>query len=84
MEQAAAPRPAGDFALVGLFKAHEKDSEARCPLLVIDLRRSDVVHCLRMKAWCQISTTWWCCPACARPAAIGIKTDEIRRVISVS
>jgi uncharacterized protein (TIGR03032 family) len=89
---------AGDFALVGLSKAREnktfsglalddrlreKNTEARCQLLVIDLKRGDVVHSLRIEGVVSELYDVIALPGVRRPSAIGFKTDEIRRVISV-
>ncbi len=88
----------GDFAIVGLSKPRanktfnglvlnerlqSKDAQPRCGLLVIDLRSGDIVHSLRLEGVVtelydiQILSKIRC------PMAIGFKSDEICRVISM-
>jgi uncharacterized protein (TIGR03032 family) len=88
----------GDFAIVGLSKPRDnktfnglalnerlqsKEAQPRCGLMVIDLRSGDIVHSLRIEGVVaelydiQILSGVQC------PMAIGLKTDEIRRVISM-
>lgn len=89
---------AGDFAIVGVSKAREnktfsglalddrlreKNTEARCQLLVIDLKRGDVVHSLRIEGVVSELYDVVALPRVRRPSALGFKTDEIRRVISI-
>jgi uncharacterized protein (TIGR03032 family) len=88
----------GDFAVVGLSKPREnktfsglalddrlkeKNIEARCQLQVIDLKRGDVVHSLRIDGIVSELYDVIALPGVRRPCALGFKTDEIRRVISV-
>jgi uncharacterized protein (TIGR03032 family) len=88
----------GDFAIVGLSRAREnktfsglaldenlkeKGTEARCALQVIDLRTGDVVHWLRIEGVVQELYDVVVLPGVRRPMALGFKTDEIRRVVSV-
>lgn len=88
----------GDYAVVGLSKAREnrtftglalddrlreKNTEARCQLLVIDLKRGDIVHSLRIDGVVSELYDVVALPGVRRPCALGFKTDEIRRVISV-
>jgi uncharacterized protein (TIGR03032 family) len=88
----------GDFAIVGLSRAREnktfsglaldenlkeKGAEARCALQVIDLRTGDVVHWLRIEGVVQELYDVVALPGVRRPMALGFKTDEIRRVVSV-
>lgn len=89
----------GDFAVVGLSKPRgnktfsgldlddnllTKDAEARCGLQVIDLRTGDVVHWLRMDGIIEELYDVSILPGVRRPMALGFKTDEIRRVITVA
>ncbi|NEP09403.1 MAG: TIGR03032 family protein [Symploca sp. SIO2C1] len=88
----------GDFAIVGLSKPRanksfnglvlnerlqSKDAQPRCGLLVIDLRSGDIVHSLRLEGVVselydiQILSKIQC------PMAIGFKSAEICRVISM-
>ena len=88
----------GDFAVMGLSMPRgdramsdlaldealvDKAISARCAIYVVDLRSGDIVH------WCKlegiIEELYDVCilPQCRKPMAIGFKTDEIRRVISI-
>ena len=88
----------GHFAVVGLSKPREnktfsglalderlreKNIEARCQLQVIDLKRGDVVHSLRIEGVVSELYDVVALPGVRRPTALGFKTDEIRRVISI-
>lgn len=88
----------GDFAVVGLSLArHNKtfqglrlDEElarrevaARCGVQVIDLRSGDVVHSLRIEGVVEELYDVVALPGVRRPMALGFKSDEIRRTLSV-
>lgn len=88
----------GDFAVVGLSRPREnktfsglalddrlreKNIEARCQLQVIDLKRGDVVHSLRIEGIVTELYDVISLPGARRPSALGFKTGEIRRVLSV-
>lgn len=88
----------GDFALVGLSKPrHNKTfsglaldenlaarkAEPRCGIQVIDLRTGDIVHWLRMEGVVDELYDVVALPGVRRPMALGFKTDEIRRVLSI-
>ncbi len=88
----------GDFALVGTSKPrHNKtfsglpldealksrQAEARCGVQVIDLRTGDAVHWLRFEGMVDELYDVITLPGVRRPMALGFKTDEIRRVISI-
>lgn len=88
----------GDFALVGLSKPrHNKtfsglaldsnlksrNAEACCGVQVIDLRTGDAVHWLHMEGMVDELYDVIALPDVRRPMALGFKTDEIRRVLSV-
>jgi uncharacterized protein (TIGR03032 family) len=88
----------GDFAIVGLSKPrhnktfsglalderlHSKDVEPRCGVLVIDLRTGDTVHSLSIEGVVEELYDVQILPGVRRPMAIGFKTDEIRRVITM-
>jgi uncharacterized protein (TIGR03032 family) len=88
----------GDFALVGLSKPREnktfsglplddqlksRNAEARCGVQVIDLRTGDAVHWLRIEGIVDELYDVIPLPGVRCPMAVGFKTDEIRRVISV-
>jgi len=88
----------GDYAIVGTSKPrHNKtfsglaldealksrQAEARCGLQVIDLRTGDAVHWLRMEGIVDELYDVMTLPGVRNPMALGFKTDEIRRVISI-
>jgi len=88
----------GDFAVVGISKPRHnktfsglaldeqlqaKQAVARCGLLVIDLRSGDIVHSLRIEGVVEELYDVQVLPGVRQPMAIGLKTDEIRRVISI-
>jgi uncharacterized protein (TIGR03032 family) len=88
----------GDFAIVGLSKPREnktfsglelnerleqKNALPRCGLLVIDLRRGDIVHSLTIEGVVEELYDVVILPQMRRPMAIGFKSDEIRRVITI-
>lgn len=88
----------GHFALIGLSKPrHNKtftglaldnnlksrNAEARCGVQIIDLRSGDIVHWLRMEGVVEELYDVITLPQVRRPMALGFKTDEIRRVLSI-
>jgi hypothetical protein len=88
----------GDYALVGLSKPrHNKTfsgltlddnlksrkAEARCGIQVIDLRTGDAVHWLRFEGIVEELYDVIPLPGVQRPMALGFKTDEIGRVLSI-
>lgn len=88
----------GDFALIGLSKIRDnktfadlplsdalkdKGVEARCALLVVDLRSGDIVHSLNFKGVVKELYDVVALPGVNRPTALGFKTDEIRRTITI-
>lgn len=88
----------GDYALVGTSrprhnktfsglaldeKLKERQAEARCGIQVIDLRTGDVVHWLRIEGVVDEIYDVVALPGVRRPMALGFKTDEIRRVLSI-
>ncbi len=88
----------GDFAVVGLSKPrhnktfqgltldeklNQKQAEARCGLAIIDLRSGDVVHSLRIEGVIEELYDVAILPQMRRPMAIGLKSDEIRRLVSM-
>ena len=89
----------GDFAVIGLSKPRHNrtfggleldeallahDAEPRCGLLVIDLCRGDAVHSLRLEGVVEELYDVAVLPGTRRPMALGLKTDEIRRTLSVA
>jgi uncharacterized protein (TIGR03032 family) len=88
----------GDYAVVGLSRPRHdktfgglaldealaaKGAEARCGLHVIDLRSGDAVHWLRLEGMVSELYDVVVLPGVARPMALGFKTDEIQRLLSV-
>ncbi|MDJ0508515.1 MAG: TIGR03032 family protein [Crocosphaera sp.] len=88
----------GDFAIVGISQPRhnktfqglpldetlkEKNAESRCGLLVIDLKTGDIVHSIRIDGVVQELYDVAVLPNIRRPMAIGFKTDEIRRMVTV-
>lgn len=88
----------GDYALVGLSrprhnktfsglpldeKLKAKHAEPRCGVQVIDLRTGDAVHWIRFEGLVEELYDVVTLPGVRRPMALGFKTDEIRRVLSI-
>ncbi len=88
----------GNFAVVGLSKCRQngtfsgleldktletKKIEARAGLMVIDLRTGDIVHSLGIEGLIEELYDVVVVPGIIRPMAIGFKTEEIRRTISI-
>ena len=89
----------GDFAVIGLSKPREnktftglalddalgqREAEARCGLHIVDLRSGDTVHWLRIEGIVEELYDVVALPGVKRPMAIGFKSDQIRRVITVA
>ncbi|MBS0261041.1 MAG: TIGR03032 family protein [Planctomycetes bacterium] len=88
----------GDYALVTLSKPrHEatfrglplsdellrRGTDAQCGIQVVDLRTGDVVHWLRMEGQVTELYDVVTLPGATRPMALGFKTNEIQRLLSV-
>jgi uncharacterized protein (TIGR03032 family) len=88
----------GDYALVGLSRPRQdktfgglaletelarRGADARCGLLVLDLRSGDAVHWLRVEGMVQELYDVAVLPGVRQPMALGFKTDEIQRIIAV-
>jgi uncharacterized protein (TIGR03032 family) len=88
----------GDYALVGTSKPRQnktfsglpldealkaRKAEARCGVQVIDLRTGDAVHWLRIEGAIDELYDVITLPGVRNPMALGFKTDEINRVISM-
>ncbi|MDB5385456.1 MAG: hypothetical protein JWM11_1102 [Planctomycetaceae bacterium] len=88
----------GDYAVVGLSQCRENrtfqglaldenlkshDAEAHCGLCVIDLRSGDLVHWLWLEGVVRELYDVVLLPGVRRPSALGFKTDEIRRTITI-
>jgi uncharacterized protein (TIGR03032 family) len=89
---------AGDYAVVGLSRPRQDrtfggleleeqltghGAEARCGLLVIDLRSGDVAHWVRVEGMVSELYDVIVLPGVVRPMALGFKSDEVRRLLSV-
>ncbi|UXI69686.1 TIGR03032 family protein [Tahibacter amnicola] len=88
----------GDFAVVGLSRQRqnrtfngllldqrlaEKNVSARCGLAVIDLKRGDVVHELRLDGVVEELFDTAVLPGVCNPAAVGFMADDIKRTLSL-
>ena len=88
----------GDYAVVGLSQCREnrtfqglaldeelrqRDAEPHCGLCVIDLRTGDLVHWLWLGGVVKELYDVVALPGVRRPSALGFKTDEICRTLSV-
>ncbi len=89
---------AGDFAIVGSSKAREnrtfsglalddalrtRGAEATCGLYVIDLRRGEIAHWLRFEGIVDELYDVVALPGVLRPAAVGTRSDEICRTVTI-
>ncbi len=87
----------GDCAIVGLSQQREnrtfqdldlqenlkqRDTEARCGLLIVDLKSFDAPHWLRFGGIVKELYDVGVLPGVIRPMAVGFKTDEVRRYLS--
>jgi uncharacterized protein (TIGR03032 family) len=61
----------------------DKNTTARCGLLVIDLKTGDIVHSLNIEGVVNELYDIAVIPQIRRPMAIGFRSDEIRRVITI-
>jgi uncharacterized protein (TIGR03032 family) len=88
----------GDYALIGTSKPRRnrtfsglaldqnlktRGAEARCGIQVVDLRSGDAVHWLRIEGVVDELYDVITLPGVRQPMALGFKTDEINRVISI-
>lgn len=89
----------GDYAVVGLSgPRHDKKTfgglaldeelaargaEPRCGLQVVDLRSGDVLHWVRIEGLVSELYDVVVLPGTVRPMALGFKTDEIQRLLTV-
>lgn len=85
----------GQYALVGLSKQRnqsfsglaldeelkKRNAEARCGLVVIDLKSGDLLHTLRIDGVVEELFDVAVIPGAIRPMLLGFKTDEIKRFI---
>lgn len=88
----------GNFAVAGLSKAREgasfgdlalqknledRDTDLRCGLVVIDLTSGNILHWIRIEGLVQELFGVAAIPGVMNPRAVGFKTDEISRTISL-
>ena len=88
----------GNFAVIGLSKPRENRTfsglelddnlkrhkvDARCGIYVVDLKSGDIVHWARIEGIVTELYDVAVLPGRRNTAAVGFKTDEIRRVISI-
>jgi uncharacterized protein (TIGR03032 family) len=88
----------GDFAVVGLSRPRHdrtfsglaldeelaaRNAEPRCGLQVIDLRSGEVVEWVRLEGMVSELYDVAVLPGVVRPMALGFKTDEIQRLITM-
>jgi protein O-GlcNAc transferase len=89
----------GNFAIVGLSKPRSgdhtfsglaldeqlvaKDSEARCGLMIIDLKTGSVVHWLRFEGVIRELYDVQILTGARRPMALGFQSDEIARLLTL-
>jgi uncharacterized protein (TIGR03032 family) len=88
----------GDHAVVGLSRPRDdktfgglaldeelakRAADARCGLLVIDLRTGDVAHWLRVEGLVRELYDVAALPQVSRPMALGFKTDQIQSTIAI-
>lgn len=81
----------GDYAIVGLSntrenhaftgiarddRLREKNTEARCQLIVFDLKLGEIVHSLRIDGVVSELYDVVALPGVRRPCALGFKTDD--------
>jgi hypothetical protein len=57
--------------------------QPRCGLLVVDLKTGDIVHSLTIEGIVRELYDVAILPGVATPGALGFKTEEIRRTITV-
>jgi uncharacterized protein (TIGR03032 family) len=88
----------GNFAVIGLSTCREnrtfsglalddalaaKDVQPRCGLLVVDLRTGDIAHSLNIEGIVRELYDVAILPGVIMPGALGFKTEEIRRTITI-
>ncbi len=88
----------GHFAVIGLSTCREnrtfsglplddalaaKDVQPRCGLLVVDLRTGDIAHSLTIEGVVRELYDVAILPGAIMPSALGFKTEEIRRTITI-
>jgi uncharacterized protein (TIGR03032 family) len=79
-------QPRGNQTFSGLpldDELKKRGAEPQCGLMVIELKSGNIVHWLKIRGVVQELYDVVCLPGIRRPMALGLKTDEIRRVIMV-
>lgn len=79
-------KPRDDVSFQGLEldnRLRDKKTDARCGLFVVDLRSGDCVHWLRLDGVVKELYDVVALQGVQRPMALGFKSDEIRRTITV-
>ena len=71
----------GDLALEQNLK--DRDSDARCGLVVIELTSGNILHWLRLDGVVEELFGVAALPGVTKPRAVGFKSDEIARTISL-
>ncbi|NJK62946.1 MAG: TIGR03032 family protein [Synechococcaceae cyanobacterium SM2_3_1] len=64
-------------------KLQEKDSAARCGLLIIDLHQGTIIHWLRIEGTITELYDVGVLPGVRRPMALGFQTDEIAQLLTL-
>ena len=88
----------GDYAVLGLSRPRHdktfggleldealtaKGTEARCGIHVVDLRSGDTVHWLRLEGMVSELYDVAVLPGVVRPMALGFKSDEVQRLLTM-
>lgn len=88
----------GNFAIIGLSTCREnrtfsglplddalaaKDVQPRCGLLVVDLYTGDIAHSITIEGLVRELYDVAVLPGALMPSALGFKTEEIRRTITI-
>jgi uncharacterized protein (TIGR03032 family) len=79
-------QPRGNQTFSGLpldDELKKRGAEPQCGLMVIELKSGNVVHWLKIRGIVQEMYDVVTLPGVRRPMALGLKTDEIRRVITI-
>ncbi len=87
-----------DYAVIGLSKARanrtftgleldqrleQKNAEARCAIMVIDLRTGDIAHWIQLDGLIRELYDVQVLPGVRQAMSLGIRTDEISRTITI-
>jgi len=79
--------PRGEKTFSGLpldAELRKRNTEARCAVQIVDLKSGNIAHWLRIEGRVRELYDVVALPGLARPMAIGLKTDEIHRIISIA